>query len=120
MSWTRRLALTPALAVALIAPGVGAEATGRAGEPKVTELASFVDGPCIDDICAMGSTVGPDGALYATDSSNGRIQRIEPRRGSVTTYADGLPVQIPGGGGGGIQRRRLPRAHRIRAGRRGE
>lgn len=103
MSWTRRLALAPALAVALIAPGVGAEATGHAGTPKVTELASFVDGPCIDDVCAVGSTVGPDGALYATDSSNGRVQRIEPRRGSVTTYADGLPVQIPGGGGGGIQ-----------------
>lgn len=103
MSWTRRLALTTALAVAFIAPGVGAEATGQSGKPKVTELASFVEGPCIDDICATGSTVGPDGALYATDSSNGRIQRIEPRRGSVTTYADGLPVQIPGGGGGGVQ-----------------
>lgn len=40
MSWTRRLALATALAVALIAPGVGAAATGPSGKPKVTSTAS--------------------------------------------------------------------------------
>ena len=102
MSWTRRLALVVALAVALIAPGIGAAATGHSGKPKVTELASYVDGPCADDICGSGSTLGPDGALYVTDSTDGRIQRISPRRGTVTTYADGLPLQIEGAIGGGV------------------
>lgn len=63
---------------------------------------SFVEGPCADDICGSGSTVGPDGALYLTDSTNGRIQRIDPRRGTVSVYADGLPLQIEGVIGGGV------------------
>ena len=63
---------------------------GHAGKPKAAELASYVDGSCICDICATRSSVGPDQALYVTDSSNGRIQQIEPRRGRVTTYADGV------------------------------
>ena len=102
MSWTSRLALAITMAVALIVPGVGAAATGQSGKPKVAELATFVDGPCADDICGSGSTIGPDGALYVTDSTDGRIQRIDPRRGSVTTYADGLPLQIVGVIGGGV------------------
>lgn len=102
MSWTSRLALVTALTVALIAPGVFGAATGHSGKPKVTELASYVDGSCTDDICGSGSTIGPDGALYVTDSTDGRIQRIDPRRGSVTTYADGLPLQIEGVIGGGV------------------
>jgi hypothetical protein len=69
---------------------------------KVTELANFVDGPCTDDICSSGSTVGPDGALYVTDSTAGRIQRVGRRRGTVTTFADGLPPAIPGVVGGGV------------------
>jgi hypothetical protein len=79
-----------------------AAAKGESGTPRVTELATFVDGPCADDICGSGSTVGPDGALYVTDSTNGRIRRIDPWRGSVTTYADGLPLQIAGVVGGGV------------------
>lgn len=102
MSPSSRLALPITLAVALIVPGVGAAATGHRGEPVVTELATFVDGPCADDICGSGSTLGPDGALYVTDSTDGQIQRIDPRRGTVSTYADGLPLQIPGVIGGGV------------------
>ena len=75
MSWISKLALAVTLMVALLAPGVPAAATGQSGTPRVTELASFVDGPCADDICGSGSTVGPDGALYVTDSTDGRIQR---------------------------------------------
>jgi hypothetical protein len=101
MSRISKLAWAVTLMVALMAPGVPAAATGHFGTPRVTELATFVDGPCTDDICGTGSTVGPDGALYVTDSTNGRIQRIDPRRGTVTTYADGLPLQIAGAIGGG-------------------
>lgn len=102
MSWNSRLAVGISLTVALIVPGVGAAGAGKPGEPMVAELASFVDGPCIDDICGSGSTVGPDGYLYVTDSTGGRIQRIDPRSGTVSTYADGLPLQIVGVIGGGV------------------
>jgi len=37
-----------------------------------------------------------------TDSTDGRIQRVDPRRGTVTTFADGLPLQIEGVVGGGV------------------
>ena len=106
MSWIRKrtgkLALSVTLMVALSAPGIPAAATHKSGTPKVTELATFADGSCTDDICGSGSTVGPDGALYVTDSTAGRIQRINPWRGTVTTFADGLPPQIAGVGGGGV------------------
>jgi hypothetical protein len=69
---------------------------------EVTEFATFVDGPCTDDICSSGSTVGPDGALYVTDETKGRIQRIDLATGAVTTYADGLPKAIAGVIGGGV------------------
>jgi hypothetical protein len=97
-----RLGLALTLMVGLVAPGVAGAATGASGTPSGTELASFVDGPCTDDICGSGSTVGPDGALYVTDSSNGRIRRIDPSRGTVTTFADGLPPAIEGVVGGGV------------------
>lgn len=101
MSWISRVILAIFLTVALMASGIGASAAGHSGKPKVIELASFVDGPCADDICGSGSTIGPDGALYVTDSTDGRIQRIDPRRGTVRTYADGLPLQLAGVIGGG-------------------
>lgn len=102
MLWRKRLVLVLSLAVTLCAPAVPGIAAGHASKPRVVELATFVDGPCADDICGSGSTVGPDGALYVADSTAGRVQRIDPRRGSVTTYADGLPPQIAGVVGGGV------------------
>ena len=102
MSWTRKVAATLTLtAVAAVGTVTSAQAHPRHGA-EVTELATFVDGPCTDDICSTGSTVGPDGGLYATDSTNGRIQRIDPRTGAVTTFADGLPKAIAGVVGGGL------------------
>jgi hypothetical protein len=46
-----------------------------------------------------GSTVGPDGALYVTEGLAGRVSRVDPRTGAVTTYASGLPPSIVGIGG---------------------
>ncbi|MCW2667431.1 MAG: exported protein of unknown function [Frankiales bacterium] len=102
MSLLTRLGWAVTLMVALVAPGVAGAAPGASGTPRVTVLASFVDGPCTDDVCGSGSTVGPDGALYVTDSTGGRIRRIDPLRATVTTYADGLPPQIAGVVGGGV------------------
>jgi hypothetical protein len=44
---------------------------------------------------ALGSTIGPDGALYVAQPTLGRISRIDPRTGQVTTFASGLPKQLP-------------------------
>src|SRR6267142_4424925 len=50
---------------------------------------------------AKGSTVGPDGALYVTEGAVGRISRVDPLTGEVTTFASGLPKAIPAVGIGG-------------------
>jgi hypothetical protein len=48
---------------------------------------------------AFGSTVGPGGALFVAEAAVGRIARIDPQTGAVTTFASGLPAN-PGAGGG--------------------
>jgi hypothetical protein len=61
-----------------------------------TVLASGLDG-------LFGSTVGPDGNLYVTEQTVGRISRINPDTGQVTTFATGLPSDSPYAGlGGGL------------------
>lgn len=42
----------------------------------------------------MGSTIGPGGALYVTEGAAGRISRVDPQTGEVTTFASGLPQAI--------------------------
>ena len=48
---------------------------------------------------ARGSAVGPDGALYVTESAVGRISRVDPEDGTVTTFASGFPLSPLGAGG---------------------
>lgn len=48
---------------------------------------------------ATGSTIGPAGALYVTEGAAGRISRVDPITGLVTTFASGLPTSIIGIGG---------------------
>lgn len=48
---------------------------------------------------ASGSTVGPGQALYVTEGLVGRLSRVDPRTGAVTTVADGLPGSVIGIGG---------------------
>ena len=55
--------------------------------PQATLLAAGLQG-CI------GSTVGPDGALYVPEGAAGRISRIDPHTGQVTSFATGLPKSI--------------------------
>jgi sugar lactone lactonase YvrE len=52
-----------------------------------------------DEAGGSGSAIGPDGALYATDGAEGRVLRVEPKTGEVTTFASGLPRSIVGVGG---------------------
>lgn len=48
---------------------------------------------------ASGSTIGPGRALYVTEGAAGRISRVDPKTGDVTTFASGLPTSIVGIGG---------------------
>ena len=48
---------------------------------------------------AFGSTVGPGGALFVAQSAAGRISRIDPRTGAVTSFTSDLPTNPPVGGG---------------------
>jgi hypothetical protein len=48
---------------------------------------------------ASGSAIGPGGALFVTEGAAGRVSRVDPRTGDVTTFASGLPPSIIGIGG---------------------
>jgi hypothetical protein len=48
---------------------------------------------------SSGSTIGPGGALYVGEGAVGRISRIDPKTGEVTTFASGLPPSLIGIGG---------------------
>jgi len=55
--------------------------------PTATRLVTGLEG-------AVGSTIGPDGALYVTEGIPGRISRVDPHTGAITTFASGLPKRV--------------------------
>jgi hypothetical protein len=89
------LVLLTAIVVAAVTP-----TPAGAGQPVVRELAAFAAPGCQGD-CGSGSAIGPDKALYVTDGPAGRVLRVNPRTGAVTTFASGLPAAIPEVGVGG-------------------
>jgi hypothetical protein len=64
-----------------------ASAAPPAGGPTATLLVKGLGG-------AVGSTIGPDGALYVTEGIPGRISRVDPHTGAITTFASGLPKRV--------------------------
>ena len=86
------------LAAALIAMITPSAASGRGPcqGPTATLLVTGLDAGLES---AKGSTVGPDGALYVTEGAAGRISRVDPLTGEVTTFASGLPPAIISIGG---------------------
>jgi hypothetical protein len=60
--------------------------------PNAARLVTGLEG-------ATGSTIGPGGALYVTEGAAGRISRVDPQTGEITTFASGLPNSIVGIGG---------------------
>ena len=67
----------------------------QAGTLTATRLVTGLDE-------GSGSTIGPDGALYVPEPQAGRISRVDPKSGAVTTFASGLPKSLfedPGNGG---------------------
>jgi sugar lactone lactonase YvrE len=59
----------------------------HSGTPTASLLVTGLDG-------GLGSTVGPDGALYVPETQTGRILRVDPKSGVVTTFASGLPPSL--------------------------
>ena len=92
----RRIVFVLLCLAALFAPAASAH------HRPVTELATFAAPGC-EGTCGSGSTIGPDGALYVTDGQGGRVLRIDPRSGAITTFASGFPLMnTPPGIGGAI------------------
>jgi hypothetical protein len=89
MLLSRSRALIAGTTVALVALLATPAMTNAAkpGHPTATLLVSGLQG-------GSGSTIGPDGALYVPETALGQIDRVDPRTGDVTTYADGLPKQV--------------------------
>jgi len=89
-----RMLLLAAALTALIAPSfVGAaSAAPSSARHHVRLLTSGLQG-------SVGSTVGPDGALYVTEGVAGRIARVDPRTGRTRTFASGLPQRVGDLGG---------------------
>ena len=83
----RKLLVLVAAVIAMIT-----SSTASAAAPTSTLLLTGLEG-------GSGSTVGPGGALYVTESAAGRISRVDPRTGEITTFASGLPPSIVGIGG---------------------
>jgi hypothetical protein len=71
---------------------LAADAAPPSAGPQPTRLVGGLEG-------GSGSTVGPDGALYVTEGAAGRVARVDPKTGEVTTYASGLPKSLIGFGG---------------------
>lgn len=82
------------MSIGTLAGGIHeAAATPPAATPSTTVLAEGVIGG------ANGSTIGPDGALYATASDTGEILRVDRDSGETSVYATGLPARVVDIGG---------------------
>jgi hypothetical protein len=93
MRFERKLLKLLLFAAALIAIITSAaSAAPPFEEPSASLLVTGLQG-------AVGSTVGPDGALYVTEGLAGRISRVDPETGEITTFASGLPPRIARLGG---------------------
>jgi hypothetical protein len=97
----RRVRRKLMMALAVVALAVPAAAGAADAAPKQRPshghlLASGLQG-------TIGSTIGPDGALYVAEGGlAGRITRVDPRNGKTTTFASGLPTGFDGPPFGGV------------------
>ena len=92
MSSTRTLTfLGAAVLIATMTP-LGTRGHLLAAEPTATLFVTGLAG-------GSGSTVGPGGALFVTEGAAGRVSRVDPKTGQVSTFASGLPPFIVGIGG---------------------
>jgi sugar lactone lactonase YvrE len=78
--------------VMLLGASLGIVAQESAGEFSPVLFVSGLEG-------GSGSTIGPDGALYVAENAVGKISRVDPESGEVTTFASGLPARVIHTGG---------------------
>jgi hypothetical protein len=94
MRTQRNLLILAAVLIGLIVP-LAASAAPPAGKASAPQLLT-------DELHrGSGSTVGPAGALYVPEPAEGRIVRVDPETGDVTTFASSLPKRfsaLPFGG----------------------
>ena len=83
---------TVGVAVSTFSGGMQASAKQTSPVPVQTDLGTFA-------AQGSGSTVGPGGALYVTDGRAGRVLRVDPTTGAVSTFASGLPLSVAPIGG---------------------
>ncbi len=91
MGFTRRLSVLSAALIAMFAPSAASAAPPYGGATASLLVAGLEGG--------AGSTIGPGGALYVTETAAGRITRVDPRTGATSTFASGLPRSVVGIGG---------------------
>jgi sugar lactone lactonase YvrE len=91
MNSERKLLLWAAALIAMMTLST-ASASPPSGGPTAARLVTGLDG-------GSGSTLGPGGALYVTERAAGRISRVDPQTGEITTFASGLPTRSMGFGG---------------------
>ena len=90
--------ITMAAALALLMPAFAVRAGDhQPPESQPTEVRLLASGL----MGTIGSTIGPDGALYVAEGALGRITRINLSTRKATTFASGLPAAVPGVGIGG-------------------
>lgn len=94
MGSQRMLLVLVAALIGVMTPAAATAAPPSAG-PTATQLVTGLEG-------GSGSTVGPGRALYVTEAEAGRISRVDPTTGDVTTFASGLPTRIPPFPGGAV------------------
>jgi hypothetical protein len=91
MAFERKFLLSVAALITAMMP-TAARAQPACEAPSATLLVAGLEG-------GSGSTIGPGGALYVTEGIAGRISRIDPDTGGVTTFASGLPTRVVPVGG---------------------
>lgn len=62
-----------------------------AAEPPFGEPTAYMLADGLNGATGAGSTIGPGGALYVTEGAAGKISRVDPVTGEITTFASGLP-----------------------------
>jgi hypothetical protein len=92
---TKSLVIGLFLSLAIVIGNTNADAKKPVQEPSIELLVSGLAG-------GSGSAIGPDGALYVTEAHAGRISRVDPETGEITTFASGLPLRMPGFPFGGV------------------
>jgi sugar lactone lactonase YvrE len=88
MNW-KRLMFVFALCVMLILGSTAGVVKSPTTAPSATLLVTGLEE-------LQGSAIGPDGALYVTAPLAGTIWRVDPKTGTLTLFATGLPKRIPG------------------------